>query len=80
MKKDMFNYHDDFSCVAENEFYRPVCPLMSHHYPHAGSEFCKGPGCVFCRDGDCLIAKALETYIKNSNPLNFIDTSVKVGY
>lgn len=72
MKKVTSNYHENFSCVAENELYRPVCPLMSHHYPHADSTFCKGPFCVFCRDGDCLIAKSLETYIKSKDPLVFI--------
>ena len=58
----MSNYHDDFSCC-------PVCPLISHHYPHAGGVFCKGPGCMFYRGGDCLIAAALEKYIITNSPI-----------
>ena len=72
MKKDMSNYHDDFSCVAENEFYRPICPLISYQRQYTNRQTCLGPGCVFCRGGDCLIAKSLETYIKSKDPLAFI--------
>ena len=67
-------------CTADRPIDRPICPIMSHQYQHSGSTNCAGENCAFCRGGDCLIAKALETYVRNGNPFDFINPNVKVGY
>ena len=63
---------NDLKCTADKLFDRPICPIMSHQYLHSSSTPCAGENCVFCRGGDCLIAKSLETYIKSKDPFAFI--------
>ncbi len=72
MKKKNFNYEEKFSVVAENALHRPYCPLISYQRQYTNGQVCLGPGCIFCRGDDCLIAKSLETYIKSKDPLAFI--------
>ena len=43
-------------CTAKEIFDRPICPIMSHQYQCSGSTACAGESCVFCREGDCLLA------------------------